>query len=977
MNPYYFLEEQKEYWIRILGNKIYYELLNSSTDWLSPNRYGHIDDAKREITQWLECLRNQKSELHSMFTDKTFGPIFDLIISSFLLWKHPDWNNFAVTENPQESMAFFLFDMIYEIPLRVCILEMHTLKDKGILSNLDSAKEYEDYCTHYLGNRNYIYSLCNKYPEMARILFQRMKYGYENYAEFIKRLLSDKDILEQEICSGNRIVLLKPRIVCTSDSHKRGRKVLICDLGNGYKVVYKPHDIKKEKLYQKLFWRFNERLGMSVFDYSILDRSIYGWEHFLETRPCLTKGAVERYFRRMGIHLFLCCLLSGTDAHQENIIAVGEYPILLDLETIPGVKRELNSDDSDKCVNKFIQNCVLKTGMLPVPVWRIQDRSVFMGALSPKEEMSTPFLVPVIVNEKTSDMTIEYKHIRIEKADSLPVYNGEAVDPMEYVEEICEGFRQAYTYWLAEQKSIEKEIHPFWEEESRFLIRHTQQYSMFLNTSLLPVFLENTYKRLAMLQVLRKQGLSHDIVCQEISELYQLDIPYFSCRADEEAALLGKSAYQCYTEAIQLRNTKDMERQTELIRFSFWTIISRQNTDDQITKCQKNQIEFNGIESKTFLEWVVNWITLWQEEDKNGVGFISTKMDQNGIWGVQPMGIELYDGIGGVAIFLAILKRRELLQNTNLLENILARLFMHTDKKRINGTGLFTGEGSVAFTYALLYIILEEERFLTYAEKQASRLSTLYKYDQNYDLLSGNAGAIVLLIILYTLTREEKWKILAIEIGDWLWSKAVEQDQGYGWKLKSCENVLGGMAHGNSGFMMAYAALLEHTGNQKYVKIIEELLNYENSLFDEEAGNWRDMRSPNQKIYQNSWCNGASGILLARMKLAELPDFIGYERIHRDIDSAAKVLFEKIDLRGLCLCHGIVGNYFIMRRYRAKYKLNSFQKLQMYNLERKISELSSNWNELPIEEKYSMGLMNGLSGIVLGCILYDNEKGMK
>lgn len=184
------------------------------------------------------------------------------------------------------------------------------------------------------------------------------------------------------------------------------------------------------------------------------------------------------------------------------------------------------------------------------------------------------------------------------------------------------------------------------------------------------------------------------------------------------------------------------------------------------------------------------------------------------------------------------------------------------------------------------------------------------------------------------------------------------------------ENVLGGMAHGNSGFMIAYAALLEHTGNPKYVKIIKELLNYENSLFDDRVGNWRDMRSPIQKVYQNSWCNGASGILLARMKLAELPYFDKDEGIHKDIDSAAKVLFENINLRSFCLCHGVVGNYFIMRRYCAKYKLNSFQKQQMNNMKRNISRILSDWSELPIEEKYSIGFMNGLTGIALGNILY-------
>ena len=159
MKPYYFLEEQKEYWLKILGDKIYYELLDAPNDWLSPDRYGHIEDTEKELTQWLECLKSQIPEIHLTFTDAIFGPVFDLIISSFLLWKHPDWDKYALLENPQEVMVSFLYDMIYEIPLRVCIFEMHTLKEKGVFSSLDSTNEYDEYCMLYLKSGNYAFSL--------------------------------------------------------------------------------------------------------------------------------------------------------------------------------------------------------------------------------------------------------------------------------------------------------------------------------------------------------------------------------------------------------------------------------------------------------------------------------------------------------------------------------------------------------------------------------------------------------------------------------------------------------------------------------------------------------------------------------------------------------------------------------------------------------------------------------------------------
>jgi len=41
----------------------------------------------------------------------------------------------------------------------------------------------------------------------------------------------------------------------------------------------------------------------------------------------------------------------------------------------------------------------------------------------------------------------------------------------------------------------------------------------------------------------------------------------------------------------------------------------------------------------------------------------------------------------------------------------------------------------------------------------------------------------------------------------------------------------------------------------------------------------------------------------------------------------------------------------------------------MNNLKMKILRIMSDWSELPFEEKYTMGLMNGIIGIGLGSIL--------
>ena len=97
------------------------------------------------------------------------------------------------------------------------------------------------------------------------------------------------------------------------------------------------------------------------------------------------------------------------------------------------------------------------------------------------------------------------------------------------------------------------------------------------------------------------------------------------------------------------------------------------------------------------------------------------------------------------------------------------------------------------------------------------------------------------------------------------------------------------MAHGNSGFLMVYAALYQITGNREYLKKINALCDYENSLYSEEKENWLDLRSPeDEKKVMNAWCHGAPGILLARLEIEKIKE---HQETEEDIKRASHSLF--------------------------------------------------------------------------------------
>ena len=63
-------------------------------------------------------------------------------------------------------------------------------------------------------------------------------------------------------------------------------------------------------------------------------RADYGWQEFVSYRPCTELAEVEVFYQRQGALLALFNALDGTDIHHENVIAVVDQPLLIDVETL-------------------------------------------------------------------------------------------------------------------------------------------------------------------------------------------------------------------------------------------------------------------------------------------------------------------------------------------------------------------------------------------------------------------------------------------------------------------------------------------------------------------------------------------------------------------------------------------------------------------------------------------------------------------
>ena len=102
----------------------------------------------------------------------------------------------------------------------------------------------------------------------------------------------------------------------------------------------------------------------------------------MEHLPCRDHDEARRYYERAGMLLCLFYVLEGTDCHYENIIASGEYPVLIDTETLMHHRaREIVPEDENAQTEAFEQlgHSVLRTGLLPRWELSADERTAYHG----------------------------------------------------------------------------------------------------------------------------------------------------------------------------------------------------------------------------------------------------------------------------------------------------------------------------------------------------------------------------------------------------------------------------------------------------------------------------------------------------------------------------------------------------------------------------------------------------------------------
>ena len=860
---------------------------------------------------------------------------------------------------------------LIELSIKTLILEFEEWKKENAAIGLkmESYKRFNE--SFSFDETNLL--IFDKYPVLKQLIYLKVNTTLKLVRNAIINL--SKDLGEIRTTIGKELDMIVSIETNLGDSHNGGKSVLIFVDSNNNKIVYKPRELAPEKLFLHIINWINSTnfVKYELKAPKLLVKKSYGWQEFIEYKSCMSEEEVKAYFYRVGIFLALFYVTRCGDLHYENIIAHGEFPMFVDMETIMSNDLEEKNNYKESIINTFIQEInqsVLGTMLLPRNM-ESQIMDIDISGLTGKGGVKSNKIINYkLVNHGSDQIHLEPYYAITQKALNRVVLKNEYMEPSNYCNNIEEGFRDGYGLLKKYKCDFIKVISMPNVNQGiyRQVLRTTHVYGKFLEAAHHPRYLQTSNDRKHLIELLYQSSLKRieenpkeEIrVKEEIKSLIQEDIPYFGCDMKSKdlysnGRIIIKNYYQkSIFEQVKNRinglNEKDMQKQIYYIRLSLSTI--KKAPKKELQECLRESLLQNNImiEAKDYAVAIGEYIynkAIWTI-DKKKCTWLMLTVDEENKFKQEPSDYHLYNG-GGLVWFFALLgvetkinKYKDIaIAALNGLEEIWGK-----SVREKAGTSVFYGEMSLVYLYYNLSVLWKDTelyyKFLKHAEAVFE-----YKLEKNFplDIIGGASGIIVCCLNIY----EEKKEKIILEIikkyGAFLYDKLYESINGH----------LTGFSHGYAGYSVALIKTGKIIAESRYIELGERLINYENQFIED--NNWSDMR---KKIVGKSpvyWCHGAAGIGLARSLIVNDMKGEMQRKVFQDIERAVNEILANGMCKGenLCLCHGIMGNVDIL--------ITIFQKEKnlrtiLPNLNIELSNLTNNYIQSEM-----LGFMLGLAGI--------------
>lgn len=310
---------------------------------------------------------------------------------------------------------------------------------------------------------------------------------------------------------------------------------------------------------------------------------------------------------------------------------------------------------------------------------------------------------------------------------------------------------------------------------------------------------------------------------------------------------------------------------------------------------------------------------VWHEDRCSWMGALGSPADRPGAARFGAVGTDLYDGTAGIALFLGELYRTSGDGDVGRTALGAVRHALRRGADDPDGrVGLYVGSLGTAVAAVRIGTLLDDDHLVS----EGSRLAGAAAPEVGgFDLMSGAAGSIVGYLVLRRTCGDDRYLDFAVAAGRRLLESAERSGRGVSWgpEQRPRRSNLTGLSHGAAGAAYALLELYAVTGKREFRRAAEAAFDYERSWFDPEKGNWPDLRQvapgPGSRAtslpFSTTWCHGAPGIAVSRIRAAELlPDARYRAEASRALTTTRDHLlgWQRSGRANWSLCHGLAGN---------------------------------------------------------------------
>jgi type 2 lantibiotic biosynthesis protein LanM len=809
---------------------------------------------------------------------------------------------------------------------KTLVLELGVASRAGLLRGNSPEDRFSFFCA-CLADHDFAASLLAQYPVLVRRCMAIATGWEKGICDLLSRLSGSESALLSEIFNGQHPGALISG-EASGDTHGGGRAVHILTFEGGGKVVYKPRPVAMERHYYNLVNWLNDRgLEPDLKVVRTADHGAFGWMEFVPFEACDVPEQVFRFFRRMGAHLSLTHILGGTDLHSENVIASGEHPVPVDLETLfhTAPLPENLSGATDRA-SAELQCSVMRTLMLP-SMWGFGEDVedwIDISALGHTEDQLTPMPVADWAHVETDDMRLVYARATVRPGHSLPQLGGQQVRSGAHVEDIVRGFTETYEFLRQRKGELlsPRGPLPYFEGQTvRRVFRDTQAYASMLFSSCHPRFqcdaitcetmLRDELRKAAPPAQRPRLGLLEDA---EVADLMSCDIPYFSStlgstdvRGSRGPTLMsdvGEPWRDCRSQ-IEAMSPQDLDRQISLIRITLHTPLT--GVTPAVAASSSSDAPSPDALIATAAR-IGDRLCELALEVGDRCTWLGPEVINSRRITMSAAGIDLHAGLPGIALFLGHLSKvtgEDRYRRTAEAAMREARAVCRRTAIKSLKVGAFDGVGGLAYALVhfaaitgLVELAAEASAIIRRAAKKAAHSTDL-------DLCSGIAGFVVTGLAVARFNQDCDLIESLRPAAERLYREAMTSTR----RRRKLSGDDAGLMHGRAGVGLSFVRWAEATGDDRFNTAAASLVRRDFEASEAARGKTLVKGSAIHSRDPLRFCRGSLGTaLIALTSQPPLRDMIDSYWI----EAAAREMARYGANGALCLCHGALSQLEIL-----------------------------------------------------------------